>query len=106
MRRDYFRLVPVPTLLEGVVDQRVPLRDGDWIRSGDRLECRLVVETKNDLEYVLLEDFKPAGLEALEVQSGYQLRARALTAAGLRQVQATPDQELRPEFFAGGEKKG
>ncbi len=86
VRRDYFRLVPVPTLLEGVIDQRVPLVEGESLASGDRLEARIVVETKNDLEYLLIEDLKPAGIEAMEVQSGYRLEATKLTAAALARL--------------------
>ncbi len=104
VRRDYFRLVPVPTLLEGVVDQRVPLKDGESVASGDRIEARLVVETPNDLEYLLLEDLKPAGLEALEVQSGYRLAARKLTAAGLGRLRETPGSAVTSEGYAGDEE--
>jgi alpha-2-macroglobulin len=31
----------------------------------------LVVDSKNDYEYILLEDMKPAGFEPVEVRSGY-----------------------------------
>lgn len=94
VRRDYFRLVPVPTLLEGVIDQRVPLREGEPLTSGDRLEARLVIETKNDLEYLLIEDLKPAGIEALEVRSGYRLEARKLTAAALTRLATESERPL------------
>jgi len=30
-----------------------------------------VIESKNDYEYILLEDMKPAGFEPVEVRSGY-----------------------------------
>jgi len=104
VRRDYFRLVPVPTLLDGVIDERIPLLEGDALASGDRVEARLVVETQNDLEYLLLEDLKPAGLEAIEVQSGYRLNARELTPAGLRHVQSRPETELTPRDRTGREE--
>jgi uncharacterized protein YfaS (alpha-2-macroglobulin family) len=104
VRRDYFRLVPVPTLLEGVVDQRVPLLDGESITSGDRLEARLILEIKNDLEYLLLEDLKPAGIEAIEVQSGYQLTAMELKPEGARKVSARPDSPVIPEDRTGREE--
>ncbi len=38
---------------------------------GDLLEVELVVESKNDYESIILEDFKAAGLEPVEVRSGY-----------------------------------
>src|SRR5690606_35696503 len=34
-------------------------------------EIELVVDSKNDYEYILLEDMKAAGFEPVEVRSGY-----------------------------------
>lgn len=36
----------------------------------------LTVEAKTDLEYVIVEDLKPAGLEAVQSRSGMTLSAR------------------------------
>ncbi len=79
VRRDLYRLRAKPTLLHGEVFERVPLADGDPIRSGERLEVVVTVQSIVDLEYVLIEDPKAAGWEATEIQSGgpfyaYQLR--------------------------------
>jgi uncharacterized protein YfaS (alpha-2-macroglobulin family) len=78
VRRDYLRLVPHPTLLKGVVYEKVPLKDGDTVVSGDRLEVVVTVETKNNYEYLLFEDLKPAGFEAIALQSGANLYAMEL----------------------------
>jgi uncharacterized protein YfaS (alpha-2-macroglobulin family) len=78
VRRDYVRLVPHPTLLKGVVYERVPLRDKETVASGERVEVVLTLETKNDYDYLLFEDLKPAGLEAVELQSGMNLFATEL----------------------------
>lgn len=75
VRRDYYRLAPKPTLLKGVVYDKVPLRDGESIESGERVEVVISVETKNDYSYLIFEDLKPAGLEAVAVQSGESLWA-------------------------------
>jgi uncharacterized protein YfaS (alpha-2-macroglobulin family) len=75
VRREYFRLAPKPTLLKGVTYDRVPLRDGDSIVSGERVEVVDTIETKNDYDYLLFEDLKPAGFEAVELQSGTTLYA-------------------------------
>jgi len=75
VKRDYFRLAPRPTLLKGVQYDKVPLRDQESIASGERVEVVVTLETKNDYEYLLLEDLKPAGLEAVSLQSGYSLSA-------------------------------
>ena len=39
--------------------------------SGDLVEVELVVDSKNDYEYIVLEDMKAAGFEPVEVRSGY-----------------------------------
>lgn len=75
VRREYFRLVPKPTLLKGVTYDRVPLLDHGTIQSGERVEVVVTIETKNDYEYLMFEDLKPAGLEAVELQSGTPLWA-------------------------------
>ncbi|WP_428304216.1 alpha-2-macroglobulin family protein [Lacipirellula sp.] len=60
-----------------VVEQQVEKYDRSEIaslqelKSGDLVEVELTVDSKNDYEYVMLEDMKAAGFEALEVRSGY-----------------------------------
>jgi uncharacterized protein YfaS (alpha-2-macroglobulin family) len=76
--RQYFKLVAHPTLLKGYVYERVPLLDGETVTSGERVEVVLTAEAKNDLEYLLFEDLKPAGLEAVELKSGDGLQAREI----------------------------
>ncbi len=78
VRRSYFKLVPRATLLKGTVFDRVPLNEGETVNSGERIETVLSIETKNNYEYLLFEDLKPAGFEAVEVRSGGSLYAREL----------------------------
>ena len=78
LRRQYYRLVGKPTLLRGTVYDRVLLRDGDPIVSGERVEVVLTLEAKTPLEYLLFEDLKPAGFEATELRSGGRAQAREL----------------------------
>lgn len=78
VRREYFKLVGRPTLLKGYVYDRVPLRDGEEVTSGDRIEVVVTIEAKNNYEYLLFEDLKPAGFEAVAVRSGDSLSAREL----------------------------
>jgi hypothetical protein len=75
VKRDYFRLEPRPTLLKGVRYEQIPLRDRDSIASGERIEVVLTVDVKNDYEYLIFEDLKPGGFEAVELQSGQSLHA-------------------------------
>jgi alpha-2-macroglobulin len=55
---------------QGPKYERVELRPDDIVNSGDLLEVELDLEAKNDYEYVLFEDMKPAGCEPVEVRSG------------------------------------
>ncbi|HLM24371.1 MAG TPA: alpha-2-macroglobulin family protein, partial [Pyrinomonadaceae bacterium] len=82
VRRQYFKLVNHPTLLKGVVSERVPLNDGETVKSGDRIEVVLTVEAKNNYEYLLFEDLKPAGLEAVQIRSGESLFVHELKSGG------------------------
>ena len=52
--------------------QRIELADLATLKSGDLVEVELEVESKNDYEYLVIEDLKAAGFEALEVRSGYR----------------------------------
>lgn len=83
VKREYFKLVPHATLLAGYVYEREPLRDGDSVRSGERIETVLTIETKNDYEYLLFEDLKPAGFEAVEIRSGETLFTRELKSGAI-----------------------
>lgn len=53
------------------VTSRTLLKDGDIISSGDIIEVIMSVKTKNDVEYLMLRDPKPAGCESQDVTSGY-----------------------------------
>ena len=83
VQRKYYRLRPVDKTIKAagsrgqVIDQQIeqyerdPLEDGASLSSGDLIEIELEVESKNDYEYILLEDMKPAGFEPVDVRSGY-----------------------------------
>ncbi len=51
--------------------KRIPLKSGDMLTSGDLVEVELHIHSKNDYEYLMFNDWKPAGLEAVDVRSGY-----------------------------------
>ncbi len=83
VERSFYKLVPEAKTVkvEGVrgqaLDQkvekytRVPLASGAAVKSGDLIEVELVLESKNDYEYLVFEDMKPAGCEPVDVRSGY-----------------------------------
>jgi hypothetical protein len=83
VRRQYFKLVNHKTLLKGYVSERAPLNDGESVASGERIETVITVEAKDNYEYLLFEDLKPAGLEAVQVRSGENLFARQIKSGSL-----------------------
>jgi uncharacterized protein YfaS (alpha-2-macroglobulin family) len=83
VKREYFKLVGRPTLLKGYVYDREPLPDGGSVKSGERVETLITIEAKNNYEYLLFEDLKPAGFEAVEIRSGESLYARELKAGAV-----------------------
>jgi len=89
VRRQYHRLVPRPTLLKGFVEERRALDDGGTATSGERVEVVVTLEAKNDYEYLVVEDLKPAGLEAVQVRSGEALYAREVKASSVERSDGT-----------------
>lgn len=85
--RRYYRLIPVEATAQvagsrgQVIDQRVEkyrreeLANLAEVRSGDLVEIELVLESKNDYEYLVFEDMKPAGFEPVDLRSGYTRNA-------------------------------
>ena len=51
--------------------EREELHNKSVVRSGDLIEVELTIRSKNDYEYILIEDMKAAGFEAVELRSGY-----------------------------------
>jgi uncharacterized protein YfaS (alpha-2-macroglobulin family) len=83
VKREYYKLVGRPTLLKGYVYDKEPLRDGETVKSGERVETLITIEAKNHYEYLLFEDLKPAGFEAVAVRSGESLYASELKAGAV-----------------------
>lgn len=51
--------------------KRIPLEDLNAVKSGDLIEVEMVIDSKNDYEYLMLEDHKPSGFEPDDQRSGY-----------------------------------
>lgn len=108
VERSYYRINPTVVKNDAVKDtqtdtgelttqgrnltQRTLLKDGDIIASGDIIEVVMTVKTKNDVEYLMLRDPKPAGCESQETTSGY---ADMGTAFGYKEI---GDEEIRAFF--------
>jgi uncharacterized protein YfaS (alpha-2-macroglobulin family) len=92
VRRQYYKLVGRPTLLKGYTYDREALDDGESVKSGDRVETVVTIEAKNNYEYLLFEDLKPAGLEAVQVRSGESLYARELKSGAVERKFASTNE--------------
>ena len=100
VKREYYKLAGRPTLLKGYVYDREPLRDGDTVKSGERVETVLTVEAKNNYEYLIFEDLKAAGFEAVEIRSGENVFARELKQAAVR----NPQSAIEESDYTGRER--
>ncbi|MBL8206278.1 MAG: alpha-2-macroglobulin [Blastocatellia bacterium] len=99
VKREYYKLVGRPTLLKGYVYDKVKLAEGETVNSGDRIETVLTIEAKNNYEYLLFEDLKPAGFEAVQLQSGKPLYAHQLKQ---KQIESTStDYRLPTTDYSG-----
>ena len=83
VKRQYYKQVGRPTLLKGYVYDKERLNDGETVTSGDRVEAVITIEAKNNYEYLVFEDLKPAGLEAVQIRSGEPLYAKELKSSSV-----------------------
>ncbi|MEZ6127372.1 MAG: MG2 domain-containing protein [Planctomycetaceae bacterium] len=51
--------------------KRIPLENLTGVTSGELIEVEMIVESKNDYEYLMLNDHKPSGFEPDDQRSGY-----------------------------------
>ena len=100
-RRQYNRLAAVPTLLAGTRIEQRPWSEGDRVPSGERIEVVLTIEAKNDLEYLVFEDLKPAGLEAVLLKSGEPLSMRELKSGALEGSLAAGGRDNEDSDYTG-----
>jgi uncharacterized protein YfaS (alpha-2-macroglobulin family) len=83
VNRKYYKLVKADKTIKAAgsrgqaVDEKVEkyerqeLPGGAEVKSGDLVEIELEIDSKNDYEYLIFEDMKPAGFEAVDQRSGY-----------------------------------
>lgn len=83
VERKYYKLTPVDKKVKvsgargQALDQKVEkferseLKNWAELKSGDLVEVELEIDSKNDYEYLLFEDMKAAGFEAVLLRSGY-----------------------------------
>ena len=70
VERKYYRQSQQETLLKGYKDEWQLLEPGTAVTSGDRIKVEITLDSRNHYEYLVVEDYKPAGCEATELKSG------------------------------------
>jgi hypothetical protein len=65
--RAYFRIDP-----ETGEYRETPMAEGEILKAGETIQVKLTLQAAQELEYVLAQDFKPAGFECTDTGSGYQ----------------------------------
>lgn len=107
--RKYFKKSVAETLMKGYTEDWAELKEGDTVKSGDRIRVDVTLEAKNHYEYLVAEDYKPAGLEAVSLVSGAG-EAVMLDSEGRETNDSTPVyQEFRDQkaaFFISKLKQG
>ena len=107
--RKYFKKSVAETLMKGYTEDWAELKEGDTVKSGDRIRVDVTLEAKNHYEYLVAEDYKPAGLEAVSLVSGAG-EAVMLDSEGRETNDRTPVyQEFRDQkaaFFISKLKQG
>lgn len=69
VERKYLQADTKKTLLKGYAPQLKALKDMAKLKSGDQIRVEITLEAKNHYEYVVVEDYKPSGFEAVELKS-------------------------------------
>ncbi len=87
INRRYYRLDPTKKNLLKAGDRgqiedgkragfdRVPIEDLNQLKSGQMVEIELLIDSKNDYEYLMIQDPKAAAMEPIETASGYNYNA-------------------------------
>lgn len=68
--RKYYKQSVKETLMKGYTEDWAELKEGESVKSGDRIRVDVLLEARNNYEYLIAEDYKPAGLEAVTLVSG------------------------------------
>jgi uncharacterized protein YfaS (alpha-2-macroglobulin family) len=71
IERQFIRLRPLRTLGGSILQIEEPLAEGDLVESGDRVRVKLRITAHQDIDYVALEDPRPAGMEPVDRLSGW-----------------------------------
>ncbi len=93
VERSFFRLVEQPTLGGETHVETAAISPDSATALGERVECRLVIEARQDIDYIMVESPKPGGFEPLNPLSGWDAGMRRLDAG-----EATADRTGRNAY--------
>jgi len=80
VERAFFRVIEQPTLGGETHLETAAISPGGPTVLGERVECRLVIEVPQDIDYVMVESPKPGGFEPLNPLSGWDAQMRRVNA--------------------------
>jgi hypothetical protein len=69
VKRDYYTIEEYVDKDQHLQAKRTPL--GGAVKSGTQVEVELTITAENEFDYVMFEDYKPAGCEPVDLRSGY-----------------------------------
>ncbi len=81
-----------------IEEQYTPLKEGETLKSGDEVRCRMKIKALNNFSYIVLEDYKPACLVPVDVSSGMKWGEGLCSNTELRQTHTS--------FFIEGLQQG
>jgi hypothetical protein len=70
VQREYNKITRSVNDRGAEVIKRSLVKEGDLLESGDEIEVSLTLKSENNYEYLVYEDYKPAGCEPMAITSG------------------------------------
>lgn len=71
VNREYFKIIKKVSPNKEEIEEKFPIKNGDQIKTGDEIKVVIKINAKNNYEYLMFEDMKPAACEPVQLRSGY-----------------------------------
>jgi len=71
VKREYFKVTEKKDKNNKIDYVKTPIAYMEDVKSGDTVEVKLTLNSNNNYEYLIVEDMKPSGFEAIDLTSGY-----------------------------------
>lgn len=71
VQREYFRVLKKISPDKKEIEELIPIKYGDDIKTNMEIKSVVKINAKNNYEYLVFEDMKPSGCEPVQLRSGY-----------------------------------